>query len=308
MNFVERLGRQVLRVVGVDKVYSDNHLGYLVNTLAQQVQDFHDSDLPGKVLDSSLLETKGSDTAFILGSGPSIGALSTSHFNEIAACDSFGFNFWPAHPFVPSHFVLQLSREQTVRESQVELLRSRRVDYGKSEILVRGNHTFTGRPSFTSIAGELFPDKDFRFLPELAIHSRVEINPRRMMEVFEFLGFLQHGVIGRAVPKWRSTLGMVVSLVYQMGYQNIVLCGVDMNDSTYFFDSSPYKEKFAHLDMPKGTQIKKFESAHYSRNTLSKYLVEFADFALGRSPAKIFLASPGSVLSGKFPDWKFNSS
>lgn len=307
MSIVKKLLRRALRVAGIDKLYSDEHLGYVVNTLNQQVQGFRNSAHHGRIIDSSLLKTKSSDTAFILGSGPSIGALSQSHFNEIATCDSFGFNSWPAHGFVPSHYVLQLSREGSRRKSQIELLRSRRRDYAATEVLVRGDHTFVGWPTFNDVAEGMFPEKNFWFLPELAIHSKVEIDPVQMMHFFELLGLLQHGVIGKAVPKWRSTVGLLISLTYQMGYKNIVLCGIDVKDSIHFFDDPAYKNKVNGLDLTNINRITMFESGAHSRNKLSKYLTDFAGFAAHQSSAQLFLASPFSVLKGKLPDWQFRS-
>lgn len=307
MSIARKLVRRVLRIARVDHLYSDDHLEYLVNTLVDQIQAFRDAKYHGRIIDSSLLETKRSNTAFILGSGPSIGALTQSHFEEIETCDSFGFNDWVIHSFVPSHYVFQLTRPGPRRTTNIELLRSVRNDYTETEILVRGDHTFGGPSSFIDIAEEIFPSKEFWFLPELAIHSKVEIEPVLMMEFFAALGLLEHGVVGKAVPKWRSTVGLLISLTYQMGYENIVLCGIDMKDSTHFFDESSYSDRTSGLNLTRLNPIGIFESESHSRNTLSKYILNFADFAAKQSPAKVWLASPFSVLKGKLPDWQFEA-
>src|SRR5205085_6794487 len=56
-------------------------------------------------LDLSQLKT--SDTLFILGSGPSINAISPDRWEAIARSDSIGFNFWLYHPFVPKIYFFE---------------------------------------------------------------------------------------------------------------------------------------------------------------------------------------------------------
>ena len=288
---------------------SDKHLAYLIETLNRQVQGFSQLDPSfGRLIDSTLLETRKSDTAFILGSGPSISGLSPSELHEISVSDSFGFNFWLAHEMVPTHYILQLPRQAPYRTSMLELLRLKRDSYRKSHILVRGDHTFSGPTQFSDLAGDFLPEGRLWFIPELAINSQVELEPYEMMKFFEFLGFLNHGYIGRAVPKWRVTLGLLLSLTYQMGYGRIVLCGIDMNDSTHFFDNRMYQGQFHGILLPEpglSNANDRWMSAKYSRNTVSRYVSEFARFAYERAGTQLFLASPGSRLEGIIPDWEF---
>lgn len=289
--------------------YSDKHLAYLIDTLNRQVQAFSQLDPSlGHFIDNTLLETRKSDTAFIFGSGPSISELSPAELQEISVGDSFGFNFSLAHEMVPTHYVLQLDKEGPYRASMLELLRLKRDSYRKSHILVRGDHTFSGSIQFSDLAREFLPEGRLWFLPELAVNSQVELEPYEMMKFFEFLGLLNHGYVGRAVPKWRGTLGLVLSLTYQMGYRRIVLCGIDMNDSSHFYDHRMYLGQFHGIRPPEpglSNAKDRWMSAKYSKNTVSRYVSEFARFAYDKSGTQLFLASPGSRLQGIIPDWKF---
>lgn len=285
---------------------SDKHLAYLIKILNRQVHAFSQMDPSfGRLIDSTLLDTRKSDTAFILGSGPSISGLSPSELHEISVSDSFGFNFWPAHEMVPTHYIFQLPWREPYRTSMLELLRSKRDSYRKTHILVRGDQTFSGPTQFSDLAGDFLPEGRLWFLPELAINSQVELEPCEMMKFFEFLGFLNHGSIGRAVPKWRGTLGLILSLTYQMGYRRIVLCGIDMNDGFHFYDNPVYKNQSADIPLPEPKPHLSFESVSYSKNTVSRYVSELARFAYDRAGTQIFLASPGSQLEGIIPDWEF---
>ena len=287
---------------------ADDHLSYLFHSLDSQIRNFSEHTPGfGQVLDERIIDTKGSETVFVLGSGPSICSLTPDHFEEIGQQDSIGFNLWAVHEFVPTHYLLQLSRDATSRHAEIGALQSRIGSYLQTQILVRGDQTFQGQPSFSEIAIEVLQRSDMWFLMELAIHSKVEIEPRVMMRVFESLGLFNYGVVGKAIPKWRGTLGLILSLTYQMGYRNVVLCGIDMNDSSHFFDDPAYQDCLPGITLPPvgSTDTETFESQAYSRNTVSRYVSDFARFARERAGVKLFLASPGSRLTGIIPDWNF---
>ena len=304
------VAKYLVERAGVQDASGDKHLSYLVRSLNQQVEGFQQMGPGfGQVIDDSLLRTRKSDTVFIMGSGPSINSLSSAQFEEIGLNDSIGFNFWPAHEVVPTHYVLQLPRAGAYRESLIELLMLRQDDYGTSEVMVRGDHTFRD-DAFHQMGPRLIQNRKLWYLPELAIHSQVQIDPKDLIEFFWFLGFLEHGTVSRAVPKWRGTLGLILSLAYQMGYTNIVLCGIDMNDSSHFYDDPLYRDRFPGLSLPEpgASNIDTFESVGYSKNTVSRYVAEFARFAYERSGTQLFLASPGSRLEGIIPDWQFGGT
>lgn len=307
---VKRLLRSVFVKAATTSVQGDKHLGYLVNTLNKQVNAFEELELTyGKLIDGSLAESRSSDTVFIMGSGPSISSLSQPQIEEIKAHDSVGFNFSLVHEMVPSHYILQLPPQGPFRSSLVDLFRARSEDYAGTQIIVRGDHSFHGPLNVLELAEDLFHDRKMWLLPELAINSQVELDPYEMMKFFSFLGLLNHGVIGKAVPKWRGTLGLILSLTYQMGYENIVLCGIDMNDSTHFYQAPPYKDRFPGLPLPQpgDSNVDTFESVAYSKNTVSRYVTDFARFANESSETRLFLASPNSRLEGLIPGWKFSS-
>ena len=299
--------KYILYKAGVSEVSGDKHLGYLVKTLNQQVEAFRELGSGfGQMISDSLIRTRASDTVFIMGSGPSINSLSSEQFEEIAMDDSIGFNFWLAHDMVPTHYVLQLPPEGVYRDSFIGLLERKQKSYHHCEILVRGDHTFRGVDAFRDLATHTFQDQKLWFLPELAIHSRVQIDPRELIEFFSFLGFLEHGRIAQAVPKWRGTLGLILSLAFQMGYKNIILCGIDMNDPFHFYDNPVYKNRWSDISLPEpNSHLLDFESVGYSRNTVSRYITDFARFAYERAGTQLFLASPGSRLEGIIPDWEF---
>lgn len=315
MRFIRRVfTREVLckvsRKLGSGRKTGDQHLAYLVQTLNRQVRAFNEIGVSyGHLVDQTLADTRTSDTVFIMGSGPSINSFSRSNLQEIAAHDSIGFNFFLVHEMVTSHYLLQLPPPGPFRSSLIELLKLRQSDYQDSQIMVRGDKTFRGPLSFGEVADSLFGQKKVWFLPELAINSRVQIDPYQMMEFFSFLGLLSSGVVGRAVPKWRGTLGLALSLAYQMGYENIVLCGFDMQDSTHFYDAPVYENRFPALVLPKpgDSNIDTFESTAHSTNTVSRYVSEFARFAQERSDTRVFLASRYSRLQGLIPNWTFDS-
>src|SRR5277367_6231679 len=55
----------------------------------------------------NLQRCKTSETLFVLGSAWSINDISDERWQIIGRHDTIGFNFWPAHPFIPRFYVFE---------------------------------------------------------------------------------------------------------------------------------------------------------------------------------------------------------
>jgi len=94
----------------------------------------------GRTMDASVQQHKKSDTLFILGSGPSINLITESEWAHIREHDSVGFNWWMAHDFVPSFYLLQFVKA----EALLNLARDRSSAYKNVPLLLRGDFFANG--------------------------------------------------------------------------------------------------------------------------------------------------------------------
>jgi hypothetical protein len=268
--------------------------------MAEKYSKWHGSEL-----NETILKHKKSDTLFILGSGPSINLIKPDEWAHIAQCDSVGFNRWMAHDFIPTYYFVQFVKSKAL----MHLITTRSEAYSKVPFLIRGDYFAEGK----LLLGEL-PELDFLkshelfYVREYPISSRCAIKPEKLFRHTETLGLLKHGVIAPLVPKWRSTVGLLMSWAYQMGYQKIVLCGMDMQNNEHFWHEDSYEERRKMYKLPKivpdkggkyKTNIMAFTDEHISPNTVPIYVKSLACWMKERAAVETYVMNSQTVL---FPD------
>lgn len=184
-----------------------------------------------------------SDTVFILGSGASIGDMTPEDFAEIAKHDSIAFNFWAVHSFVPSIYFIEGISPRPRYECFLELMRKRAAAYRDTPLVVewklwsaRGNRIADLPPDIRHNAVYNVP----WYMPvSSARQARTRLGAwlRRYATRGERLSNLVHH---------RATISTLIMFAWAMGWRRIVLCGVDLNDTRYFWEVRPeaYEEPF----------------------------------------------------------------
>lgn len=262
----------------------------LVNMYESSVDAIH---WHGDVLSESIKEYKRTNTLFILGSGPSINSINSEQWDYIKAHDSIGFNYWLAHDHVPDFYMFQLSGSNMIKAVKAEQERYKDIPFiiRGSEFAKKGKESLEAECNF-------FKKNPVYYLREYPISSKCSIDADLLIKYMHALGYLEYGIISNFIPKWRCTLGLLISLAYQMGYKEIVLCGVDMNVSDHFWDYEPYasiKKKYA-LPKAGASNIQTFNDENYSPNTVPLYVEKLRDWMLERSGVEIRVLSTETVL------------
>ncbi len=196
-----------------------------------------------RFVDLDLRAVKRTETLFVLGSGSSINQISAARWEVISSHDSIGFNFWPIHPFVPNMFFLETippDHSYGMFELFCRISRRRAKDYvGVIKVVTELRNALpTGR--FAGSEEFLGPVYTLRTLP-VAATSAAEfsygLNFLRSKGFFNAAGRISY------VFKQASTLSCLISLAIRMQYRTVVLCGVDLNHSEYFYqDANLYPE------------------------------------------------------------------
>lgn len=182
-----------------------------------------------------LLQTKSSDTLFVLGSGPSINRISAERWQLIAAHDTVGFNWWLYHSFVPKFYFFEvIAKEElpTAFDSYLTLADRRAADYASTikvamELLRSGTQTLHHLPP--------------AFRKNLFAAHKIEAPARNEPELARALAYLQHRgafrVTGRFsdLLKYAASLTTMLVFALKLGYKRIVLCGIDLKTPDYFF-------------------------------------------------------------------------
>lgn len=184
-----------------------------------------------------------SDTLFVLGSGSSVCDLPAGAWDEIAAADSIGINFWVLHQFVPSAYTTEWYTNDDKRTAWLEAVDARRDEIAEVPIFFRlparrVNDRQRGslrlRPADVTARLPAWHRKtritnDLNILPIRPVHLR------RLFRTFDRIGLLNHRRRTVYLPVARGTVLWAIFFGYRLGYRRIVLCGVDLNHTEYFF-------------------------------------------------------------------------
>lgn len=304
---IGKIKNRLIKFAGLENRVDMHGFEYTVRELVGMWENSENSlEWHGKILDQSIMEYKTSDTVFILGGGPSINHISESEWQHIGKHDSIGLNMWLVHDFIPSFYLFQLSSKGSANETILNLLRDRVYEYADVPFLVRGSAFAKGEFDHEDSRLNLLKQQPVYFVNEYPIHSRCSIDPEMLYRYAEALGFLEHGSIARFVPKWRCSLGLLLSLVFQMGYDKIVLCGFDMQDGKHFWDSEEYASMREYYNLPteSDTNLHTFTDESLSSNTVPRYVYTFRDWVSRKNGVQIFLMNKHSVLYPEIPVYK----
>ncbi|MDA7814971.1 hypothetical protein N8964_01960 [Pontimonas sp.] len=220
------------------------------------------------------LETHNREVFFVLGSGASVAGLRDYDFDFFSRGYSVGINTWALHPFVPSAYSYEfhadtrllgfLNREQ-VRQRGPHLLMLRPRDsaefasYRALPLALRANAIMYGRANL------------------------VTKNPRRVSDdLGRALQWLRRHPEILALPDNGASVARMVSLAILLNFRRIVLVGVDLLGTDYFWHRDP--ELIAPIGLTRWDTVQRGER----HETLSSHSRPF--------PIDIWLAKVGEGL------------
>jgi hypothetical protein len=255
---------------------------------------------------NNLIRYKTSDTLFILGSGPSINAISEEEWKVIAQHNSIGFNYFLAHPFVPTYYHMEL------RPEDMEMFRGcysqRRDAYRNIPFMI--NYHFI-MDDFNS-ADLDFIDNKLITVPRLYTDCRAE----DVEKIFHF----NHKYVAPSdnyfLLHYRGSLCLMISLGVLLGYKKIVLAGVDLKDSTYFYCDERYAcaatqalvRNRCQTSTETATTLHATADPSFipSTVTIDRVLQLLNEIALKKRGIEFFVYNKKSLLHPTFPVWNGN--
>lgn len=297
----KKVKQQVIKMLPVRDLHG---FPYTVEELVGMWENSHwaVNNWHGKILNSEILNYKKSDTIFILGSGPSINDITKKQWNVIANNDSIGFNWWFVHDFVPTFYVFQSAHDQMLK-----ILEDKYLSYKNVPFLIRGSAFARGSFDFSDKRFNLLKTSPVYFVNEYPISASCAIKPDLLYRYMDALGLMTYGEIAPFIPKWRGTLGLLISLAYQMGYKNIVLCGMDMHNADHFWDYPPYNSLKQKYDLPGvgHANIKTFTDTKTSPNTVPVYVYTLSQWMTEKNNVSVFIANQSTVLYPRIETYNF---
>lgn len=242
------------------------------------------------------------DTFYILGSGASIEDLTSAHFDHIAGQTSVGINNWGVHPFVPD--IYSFESVPWVGDGQdfpraLGLLDRGDIRSRQPEILIL-------RPKTASEIGNISV-LPLELRTSVSFYGRVTPSTRESKNLAGDIA----GYFASTVPRYPSVVLDSGASVVRMavlgillGFRRIVLAGVDLNGSPYFWESNPdYLSNLAGPP-PVNNQVTSTHETASSSNrpfdvmTMLRALDVFFQAERG---GQLLVTSPHSALAEFFP-------
>lgn len=251
----------------------------------------------GRSWSDDVLRHKKSETVVLLGSGPSIAKLAPKDWDAIAGADSIGFNNWYVHPFVPSMYMVQGTGYLA------DNLSKRAAEYSNIPIIARGSEFARGECDLADGRFRWMNAERTFLLREFPIHSRCSRRTDLLLDFFEAQGYLTFGSIARFVPKFRSTIGLLLCVAFQMGYKEIVLAGIDMQSSDHFWDLPGFSHLADLYVLPKENNLWTFTAKRQYGTPVPEFIYRFSAWSQYRNGVRVSVASPFTVLHPSLPVW-----
>ena len=168
---------------------------------------------------------------FVLGSGPSIADLGEEDFAFFSRGFSIGINTWVLHPFIPDAYTYEFDPDSRL----LSFLNREEVSGVKPKVLMlrpRGPHE---HDHYLRLPHHLRDSS--------VIHGRANLMTRKSENIwkdfYRSVEWLRRNPHVRVLPDNGATVARIVSLGVLNQFRRIVLVGVDLIGTEYFWDKDP---------------------------------------------------------------------
>lgn len=192
-----------------------------------------------------LARKKTSDTLFILGSGSSVADLTPDDFAYIRTHDSLGLNFWLIHEFVPTWHMMEPSHHLARNEVMHRLLKRKAEQLRDVPLIMQYRLC-----KQLGIGLDMVPRELHDNLYLHAPWSLATTDPNQLghwLRNWKWAHRLGLADLDRLVHH-RASLNLAVLFAACCGYRRIVLIGVDLNTTDYFWERNA--DRYAHCPQP----------------------------------------------------------
>lgn len=252
---------------------------------------------------------KKSDTLFVFGSGASVLTIEDSDWNQISKMDSIGLNLWTIHPLIPTYYTFELPRLAHVREIMVNNYQNRLADYKKTAVILKAEASYDKELLKLISRSSNAENVDLSVPAYCTIANEAQLI--YLLNNYHSLKrkhcFVEHGVFFRK----RASVLFATMLGYDLGYKNIVFCGVDgFAGSGYFYHDTtgrgiaPGASVPSPVNQPVGAVHKTMSTEHDSLNV--DYCLQLMFKHLyAKNGVSLWVGTPNSMLSEWMPAWKW---
>ena len=252
-----------------------------------------------------------SSTLVVLGLGESVEELTPAEWAVIGNCVSVGVNSWLVHDFVPDIYSfeqVQSVLDADARDSMSTLL-------ARPEVLEKNPAVLLFRPHADTHASRVIEIPP-RLRERTRVYGRTGVATKsRDNLVRDLRRLIRYSVRGQLPESIALDEGMsvarMISLGVRAGFSSIVLVGVDLNSTRYFFDINP--SYLGRRGLKGYNPWKKRGAVHGTEKTdnrafaASTFIPALAEAARQETGTIVYVSSLSSALAGRLPVFDFGS-
>jgi hypothetical protein len=238
------------------------------------------------IIQDELKKYKTSDICFVLGSGSSINEITTKQWEIISKYDTIGINSWVYHDFVPSFYYIELKNSGNERSD----IKSFKYHYDKKKHLYTNTKFISIDKWFDNLQSIL---EDHEFIYGVAYNKRQNCDCEYGMDP------------KRLTHSCGASLSLIIELLYKMKYTKIVLLGVDLYNSGYFWTGNNSIQN----TLIQSNKNKNFDENHSTYGMID-FVVEFNKKymkTLNRVKRGIYIGTKNSALYKMVPYFDLDS-
>lgn len=280
-------------------------------TLAQHQEEIYQVNLFCKKYNLGNLNNfavslyKNSDTIFILGSGGSISYYTNEMWQTIKEEDSFGFNHWYLHEHVPTYYMIEHRNNispHSEKRNNLSLISDRYKNVPKF-LKVKAIHPSSS--SVMSAIPESFKENIFHVHTYKLPNRNLVEYKMGLREVLkdDYKKTLRFPTLE---AQSRGSLDQIICFAVAAGYKKIVLCGVDLNTTDYFYTNPDFliaQEGLKAFPTKQTGKIHSTADSSFKTLTIDQVIKCFRDILLNEKQTKLYVALKSSALHPMLPSY-----
>ena len=255
---------------------------------------------PGK-LETALRSKPEASVFFILGSGSSVNKLSQEQFSMIGRHRSVGINYWAAHPFIPDFYALEsipFVGDGNDFDRCLRLISTPKKLRVESPVLVLRTRNSAARRALSRFRAASSATVFFygRVTPLTAKLKNLLRDIPRLHKVLD-----RHA--GELVIDSGATVVRMIGVARQMGFRNIVLVGVELYNTRYFWEDKNFDPPTDVVPVNNQSATTHESNSPKNRRFRAQDMILALQESLQREGVTLSLAFKTGVLSGRLPTY-----
>jgi hypothetical protein len=225
-----------------------------------------------------------SNTAVILGTGSSINLITDTQWEQLKKFDLWAVNNWIYHPFiVPNFYHIEVKEDRKIMKERLE---EKWNDYKNVIYIVPRNQEVV-----LNAIGHLDEAKIYYY--EYIKRNNCAVDANYPM------------IDRRYTRSFNASISVVLEMVYRFGYKNIILAGIDLYNSKYFWtDGDPNIYGRVHIQFNKDGKEGKTMNDPHQISHITEFIIDFNSRHCLPNGKEIYIINSSTVLYPSLRVWE----